>query len=158
MNAITCLNPHATLILCREKKWETRSWRPQRTKLSSPIALSSSARYPKDCQQLAEMEPFKRCLFRHGYGRPEKMHHGEIICLLTIGEIITTNEWLRRYCKTSKLEKYEKEYLFGDYGPRRWAWKIEQVHILWKPVPVKGNRMMWTVPLEIEEQVEAQLE
>jgi len=37
----------------------------------------------------------------------------------------------------------EKEMLFGDWTPGRYAWELANVKILEKPVPAKGQQRLW---------------
>jgi len=37
----------------------------------------------------------------------------------------------------------EQEYLFGDYTEGRFAWKLEQVQLMIKPIPAKRKLSLW---------------
>jgi hypothetical protein len=35
------------------------------------------------------------------------------------------------------------EYLFGDFTPGRYAWILNNIEILKKPIPAKGQLSLW---------------
>lgn len=39
----------------------------------------------------------------------------------------------------------------GDWQPGRYAWKLEQLHLLTPPIPVKGKQGLWDFPLPLAE-------
>ena len=56
--------------------------------------------------------------------------------------------WCSRPTELVKVSDEERE--LGDYTPGRYAWGLTDVMKLCEPVLVKGSRMLWTLPREIE--------
>lgn len=150
LQALTLYNPHAMLVMLQQKGWETRSWRPR--KPPRRIAIASSAKSPRDFLKLLQVENFARAM-----GERE-MVDGCILCTADVTEIISTTAWLRSYCQRNPTRKVENEYLFGDYGPHRHAWRLESVIRLERPIPCKGSQGLWYVPEDIADQVREQTE
>ena len=46
---------------------------------------------------------------------------------------------------------------FGDYGPDRYAWLLQDVRRLERPIPVKGALALWEIPPGIEWDIQRQL-
>lgn len=146
--ALSLHNPHATLVMLNEKQWETRSWRPR--SMPRRIAIASTAKTPPDYRKLLQVENFARAM-----GDTE-MVDGCILCTAEVTEIISTTAWLRSHCHRNPTRKVEDEYLFGDYSPRRHAWRLERVIRLESPIPCRGSQGLWHVPPAIAEQIREQ--
>lgn len=165
MKAISLLQPWASLIAIGAKQWESRSWQ---TKYRGQVALHASLKRP-DYRILAT-HPFKsalaagmpcrecqgrdkRCLICDGLGF-EAPPCGAILAVADVTEIIDTGEWLRRHCHHGQLSgPHAREYTFGDYSPKRFAWKMENIRRLPEPVECKGALMLWRVPSSAEESI-----
>lgn len=147
MKAITLYQPWASLIALGEKKIETRSWH---TNYRGPLAIHASANIPKWAKELCWTEPFRSTLLKHEY----KMHLGE----LPTGMIITTCNlidcfeikeihgriWAVNPNGTSiNINVYSNEFYFGDYTPRRYAWILDDIKPIDKPIPAKGHLGLW---------------
>lgn len=50
------------------------------------------------------------------------------------------------------------EYAFGDYGPGRWLWMLEDVCPLARPVPARGALGLWAVPEAVRAEIAAALD
>ena len=73
---------------------------------------------------------------------------------LPLGEIVA----IARLCSVRRTEDVihqigENEEAFGDYSGSRYAWCLEDVVKLRKPVPCKGALGLWTVPADIAAQI-----
>lgn len=126
MKAISLLQPWASLIAIGAKKIETRSWS---TKYRGPLAIHAS-RSNKN-QLLRFMEPFLKAL--RGIG------------ILPLGAIVTT-------CNLVDCVKMTQEFIdtvqspeldFGDYAVGRYAWILENIKPLEKPIPASGALSLW---------------
>ncbi len=36
-----------------------------------------------------------------------------------------------------------REHIFGNYEDGRYAWFLEMLEVFERPIPAKGNRMLW---------------
>ena len=140
MKALSIIQPWATLIALGEKKIETRSWA---TKHRGPLLIHSSKRIEK---LICDREPFYSTLLSHSIDEFAKLPTGMIIakCNLVDCVGILGHRLKNGYILT------ENEFQFGDYTPGRWAWILEDVEILKKPIPSKGQLNLWNYSGEIE--------
>lgn len=164
MRAITIWQPWATLLACGAKKYETRSWK---TDYRGPIAIHSAKKDP--CKiPLWGMKSFEKACGE----ALEKNGYGSTWCLLPTGSIIATAElvncWYIVYHPGTNIDiakhipvgaeldvpkkhqdfgRYivptETEMLFGDWTPGRYAWEFQNIKILSKPIPIKGQQGLW---------------
>ncbi len=51
------------------------------------------------------------------------------------------------------IQLSDREQEFGDWGDARWAWLLQEPFWLSRPIPAKGMLGLWTMPREIEYQV-----
>ena len=157
MKALSLWQPWASLVAFGEKKVETRIWK---TSYRGPIAIASTkAERPlpgigmsRDSKLFQEY--FRLASERHGWGArywPEKDREGWNVCppdlrraLCGFGAVLCTAE-LVAIEETSAVrdDLDEKERVFGNYEDGRYAWFLENVKRFDRPIPVKGNRMLW---------------
>lgn len=127
MKVLSLREPWASLILLGKKRIETRSWR---TKYRGPLCLHASAAKinPKDAhiQELLALIP----------GAP--MQYGNILCRCVLADCVPMDESFLR-----EMEKRETERLCGEYAPGRFAWMLENIEPLERPVPAKGMLGLW---------------
>lgn len=142
MYALSLLQPWAQLIADGRKKIETRSWQaaPAMLKIGDLYVICASARMSAD-DQWAALEfgytPDDMPVFTKGAALCVVRHKG---CYPT--EVIV------------QAEKFtEEEESYGNYGPGRWGWMLELVHVLERPIPVKGRLQLYTLPVEVEAQI-----
>lgn len=136
---LSLTQPWATLVAIGAKKYETRSWS---TSHRGWVAIQASKGFPVDCRELCDIEPF-RCALMHKDARCETwadLPLGQVIAICRVTECILTNRW------TPPEES--DEYAFGNYGPNRLAWKLENVRRI-KPFAAKGSLSIWKLPRPI---------
>lgn len=138
MKAISLHNPHASLVALGKKQWETRPFRlrrPQRIAFASTKAPPIAIKYYNSIDE-----------YRHALGG-SLMADGHILCTADVTQFLTTAEWMKLFLRKKPLtKKAEAEYLFGDYGPSRFAWKLENVRVMDPPIPCRGSQGLWDVP------------
>jgi hypothetical protein len=138
MKVITIRQPWATLIALGEKKFETRSWQ---TKYRGPLAIHASKK--GDFEAFFRPE-IKEALEKHGIEYFEDLTTGAIIA---IGELVDCYRIEEKETTGARLSNGEyvcdEEFMFGDYGVGRFAWKLEDAIELTKPVPAKGKLSLW---------------
>ena len=164
MKAITIWQPWASLIAIGAKQYETRSWE---TKYRGPIAIHAAKKDP--CKMpLLGLEAFDEAASEE----LERAGCGSTWCLLPTGSIIATAElvncWRIVYHPGTNVDiakhipigaeldvpkkhpgfgRYivptEKEMLFGDWTPGRYAWELANVELLTKPIRAKGAQRLW---------------
>jgi activating signal cointegrator 1 len=153
MRAISLWQPWASLIMTGAKTFETRGWE---TKYRGPLVIHASKGGLAKWEELdmIESQAFGGCWEFQGalaplIGKP-----------LEIGKRMYRGEWpgvkrsdlprgaalgmvnLIDCRRTEDLTQGEiaKELAFGNYGPGRFAWKLELIGQFVEPVPVKGSQ------------------
>lgn len=168
MKAITIWQPWASLLACGAKQYETRSWK---TDYRGPIAIHAAKKdihsilgdlpYDTIVPMLANL--YKWMGIESGAADRLEQTQG---CIIATAELV--NCWHIVYhpgtdidiAKSIKIgaeldvpkhhpdfHKYivptEKEILFGDWTPGRYAWELTNVKMLPEPIMVKGKQRLW---------------
>ena len=90
-------------------------------------------------------EPIKSVLEKHGYDNYENLPIGMIIAkceLVNCQKIIELDDMCGAITE-GNLSVDGNEYLFGDFTPGRYAWILNNIEILKKPIPAKGQLSLW---------------
>jgi len=170
MKAITIWQPYASLVAIGAKKYETRSWA---TKYRGPIAIHAAAKPVCDTLNGLIMGKEKYTVIRNALDAvPEVLstgHTGSLPCGCVIATAELVNCWrivpnlgtgvdTARYipicAESMTMDEHapgysdyflptEREMLFGDWAPGRYAWELANVQLLPEPIPAKGQQGMW---------------
>ena len=163
MLCLTLKQPFASLIVCGEKRIETRSWR---TRHAGRIAIHASARWDHDFLDLCDEPEFREALARHNL-RAGTLPLGAVLGTVELVACLPS-EQLRPALIENQQGKVrvamldgtevamdaDKELAFGDYSPRRWGWLLREPRPLRRPVPCKGCLQLWDVPEHVLRQME----
>ena len=128
MKVLSLIEPYATLIKEKKKYIETRSYK---TNYRGEIYIHASST-PKDKnwksrKDLANLVDEKT------------LSSGMIICKATLVDCIyMTNQ----YVKDIKENNYQ-EYICGEYKEGRYAWILENITVLEKPIKARGSLNIW---------------
>jgi hypothetical protein len=174
MKAITILQPHASLIAVGAKRYETRSWK---TNYRGPIAIHAGKNRDSwygDCD---------KAYLRAVYDALKPVFYPDMMCnqqdlwdaapygaIIAIAELVECWKieglWERDSIEHKPYANIslnngapfrtlrEPEILFGDYKPGRYAWELSNVCALPEPLPCRGRQRLWTVPPEIEAEMQ----
>lgn len=167
--AITLWEPWATLcalaghpdleIRAQAKHFETRSWD---TQYRGIIAIHSARSMPTEGYRVLKEEPFRSFLSRAGLKSSlDFLPRGRVIAIAKLVDVfrvdlVGKNFFLEKGRKSRIVPLLsENEVAFGDFSPGRYAWKLDNIHRLSRPVPAKGNRKLWwwDVPEELAEEM-----
>jgi len=136
MKAITIKQPWATLIALREKQFETRSWQ---TKHRGAIAIHAGKSIDKTA-----CVSFSDVLKKHGIKSTSELPTGVIIAtanLVDCHKVISNND------NTAKMHSgliiRGNEYDLGNYEEGRYAWELDNVKMIPKPLSAKGQLSLW---------------
>ncbi|MBC9783509.1 ASCH domain-containing protein [Heliobacterium chlorum] len=140
MKALSLLQPWASLIAIGAKKIETRSWA---TKYRGPLAIHASAKFGKHEKATCGLPGFKQTLIVHRLMRESKTQYGLYFYEMPLGSIIAICNLVDVIPVEDISGLTTKERAFGDYSPGRYAWVLEDVRPLDKPVPAKGKLGLW---------------
>lgn len=139
MRVLTLYQPWASLTELRYKKIEPRSWA---TKYRGPLLIHAAANVPGWARKLWLQEPFISIF-------PDTLPVGSIVALANLVDCIkiigrTSVEGIPVQAQLENEQIIEgNELAFGDYTPHRFAWKLENVQRLKKPIPAKGYQRLW---------------
>lgn len=133
MKALSLTQPWATLVAIGAKRFETRSWG---TNYRGPLAIHAAKGFPKDCALLCVEEPFHSALRRAGITGADALSRGFILATCELTECLRTEMVI-------PLIRGTDEEKFGDYGDRRYAFKLENLQLLTIPIPAKGALGLW---------------
>ena len=127
MKVLSLTEPYATLIKIGKKKIETRSWKTSyRGKL---YIHASSTKIPKEYKNNTELMSLVNV---------NNLNYGHIICSCDLVDCIEmTDEFIE------KVKKNSGEYVSGIYANGRYAWILENVEIIKKPIEAKGHLGIW---------------
>ena len=173
MKALSLTEPWATLVATGEKKIETRSWK---TPYRGLIAIHAAKNFPAWAKEAVGVSFFK-VLEKHGIFSPSDFTLGAIIGVTEIKACLSTNGQARLQFSAGNIEIengvvtknemsgvcYKKplpgtaENCFGDYSANRFMWFLENPQRLKDPIPCRGALSLWDVPINIEQQIKAQL-
>ena len=139
MKAITLWEPWASLVALKIKRWETRSWW---TNYRGPLVIHAASKksfhshYMKAAQTSITAPDLKI----------EDLSFGQIVAVCDLTACIEMSNKMI-------MEMTETERMLGDWLEGRYAWKLENVRALDKPITVLGKQGLWTLPPEIMEQL-----
>lgn len=127
MKAITLLQPWASLIAWGIKTLETRSWK---TSYRGPLAIHAGLGHSGFDSVTADSAIYQVLLHKNvSFG---ELPFGKIIATCTLKDIFRTEQISN-----------EKQLPFGDFGPKRYAWLLTNIHELQEPVGAKGALSIW---------------
>ena len=127
MKVITIWQPYAQAIIIGLKKFETRSWP---TKHRGKIAIHASIKpLSKERELLSEKYGIKNFSF------------GEIVIIADLTDcILMTEDFIKSQPQT--------EIDFGDWRPGHYAWKLDNIKVLEKPIKATGKQGLWNFDLK----------
>lgn len=128
MKVLSLTEPMATLIKDKKKFIETRSWK---TSYRGELYIhASSTKIPKIWKDNVELMNLLG---------DSSLNYGNIICKCNLVDCIyMTNEFI----EDIKTNRYS-EYICGIYEVGRYAWILEDIQVLDKPIKVKGHLGIW---------------
>ncbi len=135
IQAVSILQPWATLIFAGAKRFETRGWH---TTHRGPLAIHAGRRLPREARALCRREPFAGLLRRTGWTDPD---------LLPRGVVLGTVE-LVGCTRVEELDPgvlTDTERALGDFRPGRWAWEFRNPRPLAIPIAARGRLGIFTL-------------
>ncbi len=142
MKALTILQPWATFVAIRAKRYETRGWL---TKYRGPLAIHAGAR-PVSLDDL-RLPGIAEALRRHCvvppniplHLFPEYLPLGQVLC---VADLIACH---RSEIMTAAGEiQMTEEFDLGNYEPGRFAFELELQEVFKPGLPARGAQGLWT--------------
>lgn len=135
---VRCLSltqPWATLVVLGEKRIETRGWR---TTHRGWLAIHATSQAPD--ATVCRAQPFGRVLADHGIVHPADLPLGVVIGAVRLVSCVDTTAPLIRGITP-------RERAFGDYGPGRAAWILEDPRLF--PTPIAARGYPWLFMIDV---------
>jgi len=140
--ALTLWQPWATLIADGQKRFETRSWS---TAYRGPILVHAGARADYEHAGILWIEGVMKT-------DPVDMPSRAVVAVADLTDVYRTNS-----LDTEALGITDLEQSVGDFGLGRYAWALENVRPLAKPVKCKGKMGLWLPEAVVLEAVAGQV-
>ena len=150
MKVVSLWQPHASLVVCGEKKIETRHFY---TPMRERVYIHAALKWDKDLWTMCMFDPFAEVLQAHGIVLPQEWRsanksRGNMPFGAVIGEVDWVNcceiqmnldgDTQLRHAPDSLLTDQEME--FGNYDPGRWAHILSNPVRYAEPIPFKGKQ------------------
>jgi activating signal cointegrator 1 len=147
MKTISLLQPWAQLVVMGAKRIETRSWN---TSYRGPLLIHASLGKKSAIElcQIPIQDPFAKFI-RHYTDLP----YGAIIGKVNLVQTIAFDK--NRHAIENKtgvkfsndvFQFSEQELAFGDFGPGRFGWLLQNPVLFKEPIPYKGSLSIWEFP------------
>lgn len=135
MKALSLWQPHASLVACRLKHNETRSWA---TSYRGPILVHAAKRWTAD-----ELEVLARLRAEHPRVADElpdvrELPLGAVVAVARLAACVEMTPELIELAAKTPLE-----LAVGCWEPGRFAWALEDVRALAKPISCGGAQGIW---------------
>lgn len=148
MKALTLWQPWASLIAIGVKTIETRSWAAPKSLIGQRISIHAAKR-PSDTEADFRFDPV---LHEHGLCFTD-LPLGAVVATARLVECVQVlkvrddGTWTivqRDY--TGPVRGVVLDQLpYGDFTPGRWAWLLDDIEQLDKPLPATGRQGMWDI-------------
>ena len=127
MKVLSLTEPYATLIKLGKKKIETRSFK---TNYRGELYIhASSTKIPKEWKNNKELMELVD---------GNDLNFGYIILKCKLVDCVHMDEEF-----LDKIKKDKLEFICGDYRLQRYAWILEDIEVLDKPIFAKGKLGIW---------------
>ena len=154
MKGLTLTQPWATLVANGAKRIETRSGG---TGYRGPLLIHAAKAFPADCRDLVSDPLWKHHLRVDSW---RDLPIGAAVATARLTGCFSTNDARLRerfqwpdYDTPRTPDQLDAE--FGNFGPDRFAWFLEDVKPLAAPIPMKGALQLWPVLPEYLAQIGA---
>ena len=147
INTLTLWQPWASLIAMGAKTMETRSWRPPPMAVGGLLAIHAAK--TREGVKLVrsvehhDIEMTMRAWLTSDWA--DDIPYGEVVAVARLAGAVQ--------CPSERV----RPDAYGDFSRGRWAWILEDIHVLKEPVSARGHQGVWTwePPLAVREELRA---
>lgn len=140
IRVISLWQPFASLLMhgsgAYTKTYETRAQKMP-FEIGERVAIAATKQIKREQRELFEHPRLQRYLRETNL--PTRLEDYPRGCIIgtAVAELsfVITPEMAR--------DIHEREYVFGDWTPGRWAWLFKNRKLLDKPIPVRGGQGVW---------------
>lgn len=150
MRAISLWQPWASLIVLGEKEYETRGWS---TGYRGPLLIHAAKRIVlKELEDVLDCPYMQEALFPYRALSALVPPHRTLLTakaareVLPFGKLIGTVDLVD--CIPTEIARGKidnKEYMFGNYGANRYAWRMANPFMFDEPIEYKGEQGFFEV-------------
>lgn len=138
MEALTILEPWASLIAANKKHIETRNWE---TKYRGKLFIhAGKGKVPEELQ--SSIDDMQLCL------SSIESHPGNILAECNLVNCIKMDD---KFIRT--IKKNEFEYDAGVFTVGRYAWILADIRQFNVPVPCIGHQRIWRIPQFVQAEI-----
>lgn len=137
MRVISIWQPYASLLIHGFKHFETRPWPMPPALIGEEIGIASTKQIRAQQLECWQNHFFLKHYCRTGLPAMEDLPHGYLLGTLRVTEsLLMTPELIAR--------TPEREIVFGEWTPGRYAFRISDARPLETPIRVRGQQGIWT--------------
>lgn len=144
MKVLSMIQPWASLFVLREAKYETRTWK---TNYRGDLAIHTSKKIDI---KVCGYRIIQDLLGKHGYSA-DNLPTGVIIGVCKLRNCLKVVE---NHDTWAVLEDGRKvsgnDFLLGDFAVGGYVWEVEDMRLLEKYIPAKGQLGLWEYGEEIQ--------
>ena len=155
MRGLSLTQPWAQLVAIGAKRIETRSWS---TKYRGAIAIHAARRAGHAEISAAQHPAFVDKLRAAGYVlegpvicREWNVPRGVVVAVAQLVDVVRVED-----LEAKPIDVYEGA--FGNYESGRWAFMLDAVRPLKRPLPVRGMQGLWPLPDQLACRLARQVE
>lgn len=148
MKALSVWQPWALLLAIGAKRYETRSWYPNRGVVGTRIAIHAG-RSTEGMEILMTDQRFSRAvweLLTAAHQPKDCFAFGAIIATAVVVDAIRTP-----VLESEEPGPHERD--LGDWSDGRWCWQLDRVHHLATPIPCRGAQGLFDLPADIDARI-----
>jgi len=135
MKFLTLHQPWASLVAIGAKRIETRSWP---TSYRGRLGICAAAAFPQRARTLCWQPDFAAALIHGGYGDIRQLPLGKVLAVVDLVHCVPVSAVM--------LLTIGDDQPFGDFTFGQYAWMLENVGRLRRPIPCKGTHRLWSEP------------
>jgi len=136
IKAITVWQPWATLIAEGVKEYETRSWEPS----SAGVQIGDVFGIHAAKRATVHEEMYNVMIRVHFSPRPiEELPFGAMVAIVRLIHVVPTKD--KRLLASAGVDP--RELSVGDWSDDRFAWRLEVLRRLHRPIPIEGKQRFW---------------
>jgi hypothetical protein len=140
VKAITIRQPWASLIALGQKHYETRSWK---TNYRGQLAIHAGLTIEKG----ACLDPYIKSILDKSGLSQHNLPTGRILAICRLNDCYKvtaeSDEHILAESDSHFLSIDPEEAFLGDLSKGRYAWELEDMQALLKPIKAKGKQSLW---------------
>lgn len=166
--AVSIRQPWATWIALGEKKYETRTWKPDTEHIGNLVAIHASKKFLDEDQKLCLTDRTHRLLCHERNMMTGDFPCGYIVGVARMRDFLTVVESPTSGVRLMQSTLHRNNYIappvrglqedvLGDFSVGRCVWELSEPAALANPIPSRGALSLWAVPMIVRREVVKEL-